>query len=98
MSQSVDDLAAEMLQDTSRWFLRDETLKAANAILVDYHHHLPLSHIWETAAARLPTGSALRSNATACSAASIPAISAITTARSPSIPTLPTSTASTPRG
>jgi len=46
MSQSVDDLAAEMLQDTSRWFLRDETLKAANAILVDYHHHLPLSHIW----------------------------------------------------
>jgi TnpA family transposase len=46
MSQSVDDLAAEMLQDTSRWFLRDETLKAANAILVDYHHQLPLSRIW----------------------------------------------------
>jgi TnpA family transposase len=46
MSQSVDDLAAEMLQDTSRWFLRDETLKAANTILVDYHHHLPLSRIW----------------------------------------------------
>jgi hypothetical protein len=46
MSQSVDDLAAEMLQDTSRGFLRDETLKAANTILVDYHHHLPLSRIW----------------------------------------------------
>jgi TnpA family transposase len=46
MSQSVDDLTAEMLQDTTRWFLRDETLKAANAILVDYHHHLPLSRVW----------------------------------------------------
>jgi len=46
MSQSVDDLTAEMLQDTSRWFLRDETLKAANTILVDYHHSLPLSRVW----------------------------------------------------
>jgi len=26
---------ADMLQDTSRWFLRDTTLKAANTILVD---------------------------------------------------------------
>jgi hypothetical protein len=42
MSQSVDDLTAEMLQDTSRWFLRDETLKAANTVLVNYHHRLPL--------------------------------------------------------
>ncbi len=46
MSQSVDDLTAQMLQDTSRWFLRDETLKAANTILVNYHHSLPLSSIW----------------------------------------------------
>jgi TnpA family transposase len=46
MSQSVDDLTAEMLQDTSRWFLRDATLKAANAILVDFHHDLPFSQVW----------------------------------------------------
>jgi len=46
MSQSVDDLTAELLQDTSRWFLRDATLKAANTILVDYHHSLPLSRVW----------------------------------------------------
>jgi len=46
MSQSVDELTAEMLQDTSRWFLRDETLKAANTILVNYHHSLPLSRVW----------------------------------------------------
>ncbi len=46
MSQSVDDLTAEMLQDISRWFLRDATLKAANTMLVDYHHSLPLSRVW----------------------------------------------------
>jgi TnpA family transposase len=46
MSQSVDTVTAEALQDTSRWFLREATLKAANTILVDYHHGLPLSRIW----------------------------------------------------
>jgi hypothetical protein len=48
MSQSVDTLTAEALQDTSRWFLRDATLKAANAILVNHHHDLKLSFIWGT--------------------------------------------------
>jgi TnpA family transposase len=46
MSQSVDTLTAETLQDTSRWFLRDATLKAANTILVNHHHGLKLSGIW----------------------------------------------------
>jgi len=46
MSQSVDTLTAEALQDTSRWFLRDATIKAANTILVDHHHGLKLSGIW----------------------------------------------------
>jgi TnpA family transposase len=46
MSQSVDTLTAEALQDTSRWFLRDSTITAANTILVDYHHGLPLSSLW----------------------------------------------------
>ena len=35
-----------MLQYVSQWFLRDETLKAANAVLVNYHHCLPLSAVW----------------------------------------------------
>jgi TnpA family transposase len=26
--------------------LREDTLKAANAILVDFHHRLPLSAVW----------------------------------------------------
>ncbi|MGH7122127.1 MAG: Tn3 family transposase [Acetobacteraceae bacterium] len=46
MSQSTDCLTAEALQDTSRWLLREATLKAANAILVDCHHRLPISQIW----------------------------------------------------
>jgi hypothetical protein len=46
MSQSVDTMEAETLQDTSRWILREETLRAANAILVDYHHRLPFTRIW----------------------------------------------------
>ena len=46
MSQSVDTPTAEALQDTSRWFLRDTTVKAANTILVDHHHGLPLSSLW----------------------------------------------------
>ena len=46
MSQSVDSVTAETLQDTSRWFLRDATLKAANSMLVDHHHGLKLSGLW----------------------------------------------------
>ena len=46
MSQSIDNLTAETLQDTSRWFLRDATIKAANTILVNHHHNLPLSSVW----------------------------------------------------
>ena len=47
MSQSVDTLTADALQDTSRWFLRDATLKAANTILVNHHHGQALSAIWD---------------------------------------------------
>ncbi|MBF0333916.1 MAG: Tn3 family transposase, partial [Alphaproteobacteria bacterium] len=46
MAQSVDTVTAEQLQDTSRWFLREATLKVANTILVDHHHSLPLSRVW----------------------------------------------------
>ena len=46
MAQCVDAVTAERLQDTSRWFLREATLKAANAILVNHHHAMPLSRVW----------------------------------------------------
>jgi TnpA family transposase len=46
MSQSVDSISAGQLQDINRWFVREATLKRANAILVDHHHGLPLSQVW----------------------------------------------------
>ena len=46
MSQSVDSVTAGQLQDVSRWFVREATVKAANTILVDHHHKLSLSRIW----------------------------------------------------
>ena len=39
-------MTADMLQDMSQWCLREDTLKAANAILVNFHHRLPLSAVW----------------------------------------------------
>jgi len=46
MSQSVDGDTARQLLDVNRWFVREATVKAANTILVDYHHKLPLSGVW----------------------------------------------------
>jgi len=46
MGQSAPGISVDMLQYVSRWFLREETLKAANAVLVNYHHRLPLSAVW----------------------------------------------------
>jgi len=46
MGQSAPGISVDMLQYVSRWFLREETLKAANATLVNCHHRLPLSKVW----------------------------------------------------
>jgi hypothetical protein len=46
MGQSAPGITVDMLQQLTRWLLRDETLKAANAALVNYHHQLPLSAVW----------------------------------------------------
>jgi TnpA family transposase len=46
MGQSAPGITVDMLQHLTRWLLRDETLKAANAALVNYHHQLPLSAVW----------------------------------------------------
>jgi TnpA family transposase len=46
MAHSVEGITADRLQDMSQWCLREDTLKAANAILVDFHHRLPLSAVW----------------------------------------------------
>src|SRR5437899_2522527 len=47
MTHSVDEGSnTHMLQTRSQWCPREETLQAANALLVNYHHHLPLSAVW----------------------------------------------------
>lgn len=46
MAHSVEDSTADMLQDMSQGCLREDSLNAANTILVNYHHHLPLSAVW----------------------------------------------------
>jgi TnpA family transposase len=42
----ASDLTYMKLAWVTTWYLRDETLKAANVKLVNYHHHLPLSGVW----------------------------------------------------
>jgi TnpA family transposase len=42
----VTDLSYRQLAWCTNWYLREETLNAANAVLVNYHHRLPLSQIW----------------------------------------------------
>ena len=46
MGHSAEGITVDMLQHVSRWFLREETLRAANAVLVDYHSRLDLSAVW----------------------------------------------------
>ncbi len=46
MAHSVEGITADMLQDMSQGCLREDTLHAANTILVNYHHQLPLSAVW----------------------------------------------------
>ncbi|MEE8292726.1 MAG: Tn3 family transposase, partial [Candidatus Tectomicrobia bacterium] len=47
MANSVDEgITPENLQEMSQWCLREDTLQAANALLVNFHHQLPLSMVW----------------------------------------------------
>ncbi len=46
MGQSAQGITVDMLQHVTQWFLREDTLKAANAALVNYHHALPISAVW----------------------------------------------------
>lgn len=46
MGQSAQGITVDMLQHVTRWFLREDTIEAANAALVNFHHQLPISHIW----------------------------------------------------
>ena len=46
MGQSAEGITLEGLQEVSRWFLREATLKASNTVLINYHHQSTLSGVW----------------------------------------------------
>jgi hypothetical protein len=46
MGHSAEGITVDMLRQVSHWWLREETLKAANVALVNYHHRLDLSAVW----------------------------------------------------
>ena len=46
MADSTEDLTVRMLQHVSRTCLREETLRRANAEIVNYHRALAVSRCW----------------------------------------------------
>ena len=46
MGSSVEGLMASDLQHASRWLVRDATLKAANAQIIEHQHRLPFAAVW----------------------------------------------------
>ena len=56
MGESAEGLSVDMLQHASRWFLREETLKAANSAIVEYHHNLPMTAVWGDGSASASDG------------------------------------------
>jgi len=46
MGHSAEGITADMLQHVSRFFLTDATLKAANGVVVNFHHRLGFSGLW----------------------------------------------------
>ena len=56
MGQSAQGITVDMLQHVTRWFLREDTLKAANAVLVNFHHELPISSVWGSGVASSSDG------------------------------------------
>src|SRR5262249_6848232 len=45
MSASVKDVSVDMLRGVLQFYIREETLKSANAEIVNHHHKLPFSGI-----------------------------------------------------
>ena len=59
MGSSVEGLTATDLQHASRWLVRDATLKAANAQIIEHQHRLPFAAIWGDGRLSSSTASAL---------------------------------------
>ena len=46
MGDSVETLTTADLQHASRWLVREATLKAASAQIIEYHHQQPFAAVW----------------------------------------------------
>jgi TnpA family transposase len=46
MGHSAGGITADMLQHVSRFFLTEATLKAVNAVVVNFHHRMGFSGLW----------------------------------------------------
>jgi TnpA family transposase len=46
MGNSAKGITVDEISNTSRWYIRESTIKAANAMIVDYHHRMRLSKSW----------------------------------------------------
>lgn len=46
MGNSAKGITVDELSHVSRWYIRESTIKAANAVIVDYHHRMRLSKTW----------------------------------------------------
>src|SRR5262249_10604366 len=88
----------DMLQHVSRWFLREETLRAANAVLVDYHNRLDLSSVWGDGTRSSSDGQRFGVRASSLLGVLYPRYFGYYDRRSPSTPPLPTSSRSSARG
>jgi hypothetical protein len=92
MAHSVDGMTVDMLQYVSQMFLTETTLKAANTILVDYHHRLALSSIYGAGMPLLQTANGLEFRPVHCWPPFIRDILATVSGRSRFLRTPPTST------
>jgi hypothetical protein len=92
----ASEFSYQQLESAWEQCCREQTLTAASACLVDYHHQLPLTHAWGPAGCRPPTGSDSRAVPAAresrrCRATSATAAAGFRSTRGPQ-----TGTASTP--
>jgi TnpA family transposase len=46
MAQSTKGITVDVLHDVTKVYLREDTFRAANRVLVNHHHSLPLSSVW----------------------------------------------------
>jgi hypothetical protein len=87
MANSTEGLTVRMLQHVSRTDLRDETIRRANAALVNSHRSLAISQCWGEARSPPPMANALGSGKVRCWRLSTLGTLATTTGSSVSTPT-----------